>query len=72
MRGEDVTEQERARYAQEATRYARERLEASRRHLTDALRALSVPKPDWVAATAAMDMAVDVMPGLRWSRHGDD
>lgn len=67
-----MTEQERARYAQEVARYARERLEASRRHLTDAVRALSVPKPDWVVATAAMDMAMDVMPDLRWLRHGDD
>lgn len=67
-----MTEQERARYAQETARYARERLEAARGHISDAVRALSVPKPDWVAAMAAADMAVDVMPDLRWSRHGDD
>lgn len=60
-----MTERERARYA-------RERLEASRRHISDAVRALSVPEPDWVAARAAADMEVDVMPDLRGRRHADD
>ena len=60
-----MTERERARYA-------RERLEASRRHISDAVRALSVPEPDWVAATAAADMAMDVMPDIRGACHGDD
>ena len=65
LTGGDMTELERARYA-------RERLEASRRHVSDAVRALSVPEPDWVAARAAADMAVDVMPDLRGPRHADD
>ncbi len=52
-------------------RAARIRVEASRRHLDEAMRALSVPEPDWVAARVALDMAADVMPAIREARHGD-
>ena len=49
-----MTEQDRAREA-------RIRLDAARKHITEAIEAISGPKPDWVRCGACIDMAGDVM-----------
>lgn len=53
-----MTEQDRAREA-------RIRLDAARQHLTNAIEAISGPKPDWVRCGAHIDMAGDVMPFVK-------
>lgn len=53
-----MTEQDRAREA-------RIRLDAARKHITEAIEAISGPKPDWVRCGACIDMAGDVMPFVR-------
>ena len=58
MVGGDMTEQDRAREA-------RIRLDAARKHITEAIEAISGPKPDWVRCGAFIDMAGDVMPFVR-------
>lgn len=53
-----MTEQDRARKA-------RIRLDAARKHITDAIEAISGPKPDWLRCGACIDMAGDVMPFVK-------
>lgn len=50
---------------QDRVREARIRLEAARKHITDAIEAISGPKPDWVRCGAFIDMAGDVMPFVK-------
>lgn len=50
---------------QDRARDARIKLDAACEHLTDAIEAISGPKPDWLRCAACIDMAGDVLPYVK-------